>query len=145
MALSPGSSAIDAGDTAAAPPTDQRGHPRLGWVGSRYRCRLSTGRFKQCCKAKRLRWAAQSISWQAPVGSPLLFYQWFFNGNALVDRTNSALCLSTVQVTNVGSYSVIVSNLFGAVTSSPATLNVIPAVARRPVRVSRWRATLQVC
>jgi hypothetical protein len=28
MALLPGSPAIDAGDTTAAPPTDQRGHPR---------------------------------------------------------------------------------------------------------------------
>jgi len=64
---------------------------------------------------------------------PSLKCQWLFNGNAIGGCTNSDLCLSGVQATNVGTYLVIVSNIFGAVTSAPITLNVIPPVERRPV------------
>jgi hypothetical protein len=67
------------------------------------------------------------------IGYPPTSFQWFFNGNAIEDCTNRVLCLSSVQATNMGTYSVIVSNIFGAVTSSPAMLNVIPMVERRPV------------
>jgi len=66
-------------------------------------------------------------------GDPPPTYQWFFNGNAIAGCTNSVLCLSSVQATNVGTYSVVVSNIYGAVTSSPVMLNVIPPVERRPV------------
>ena len=64
---------------------------------------------------------------------PSLSYQWFFNGNAIAGCTNRFLCLTGAQATNVGTYSVVISNIFGAVTSSPAMLNVIAAVERRPV------------
>src|SRR5690349_2575739 len=40
---------------------------------------------------------------------------------------------TSVQPTSVGTYSVVISNVYGAVTSSPAMLNVIPPVERRPV------------
>src|SRR5208337_99059 len=35
-------------------------------------------------------------------GDPPPTYQWFFNGNAIAGCTNSVLCLSSVQATNVG-------------------------------------------
>ena len=66
-------------------------------------------------------------------GYPSPTYQWLFNGNPLAGCTNSVLCLSGVQAMNAGAYSVRVSNRAGAVTSSPAMLNVIPPVERRPV------------
>ncbi len=52
-----------------------------------------------------------------------LAYQWNFNGSHMPAATNSALMLSGVQPGNVGSYSAVVTNAFGSVTSSPAELS----------------------
>jgi len=59
-------------------------------------------------------------------GDTPLFFQWF-NGNSPVDRgTNALLTFSKVQASDSGSYSVIISNVYGSVTSSPpAVLTVI--------------------
>jgi hypothetical protein len=66
-------------------------------------------------------------------GFPPPTFQWFFNDNAIADCTNRVLCLSGIQATNVGAYTLVVSNANGAITSPPALLNVIPLVERRPV------------
>jgi uncharacterized repeat protein (TIGR03803 family) len=67
-------------------------------------------------------------------GDPLPTCQWFFNDTAITSCTsNRAFCLDNVQATNVGTYTVVVSNCFGAVTSDPVVLNVIPRVDRRAV------------
>ncbi|SPE62365.1 conserved exported hypothetical protein [Verrucomicrobia bacterium] len=63
----------------------------------------------------------------------LLGCLWFYNGNAIAGCTNPVLCLPSIQVTNIGAYTVVVTNLFGATTSAPALLNVIAPVARRSV------------
>src|SRR2546426_321680 len=56
-------------------------------------------------------------------GTAPLFYQWYFNGtNALRDMTNSSLTIVSAQVTNMGSYDVVVSNSSGSVTSQVAAL-----------------------
>ncbi|MGA2866878.1 MAG: immunoglobulin domain-containing protein, partial [Verrucomicrobiota bacterium] len=61
-------------------------------------------------------------------------YQWYFNGtNALAGATNSYLGLAAVQPAQAGAYTVVVTNLGGAVTSAPALLSVIAAVERRVV------------
>jgi Immunoglobulin domain len=58
-------------------------------------------------------------------GSPLLNYQWYWNGtNVLTGATNAALTLNDVQLTNAGEYSVTVSNLYGGTNSSEALLTV---------------------
>ncbi|HEY5909464.1 MAG TPA: immunoglobulin domain-containing protein [Verrucomicrobiae bacterium] len=58
-------------------------------------------------------------------------YQWYFNGNTPIPGgTRSALQLPDVRSTNTGAYSVVVANTFGAVTSAPAMLSVIPPVER---------------
>ena len=61
----------------------------------------------------------------AAVGSDTLFYQWFFNtSSAIANATNSTLTLASVQSTNAGTYSVLVSNSTGTATSALATLGV---------------------
>jgi hypothetical protein len=61
-------------------------------------------------------------------------YQWYFNGtNALGGATNSYLDLAKVQPAQAGAYTVVVTNLGGAVTSAPAALSVIAAVEGRVV------------
>jgi pectate lyase len=64
-------------------------------------------------------------------GSNPLSYQWYFNTNSPVgSATNATLTISSVQSTNVGSYSVVVSNSAGTATSTNATLTLTtPPVA----------------
>ena len=51
-------------------------------------------------------------------------YQWRFNGTNLPGATGSNLALNNVQVTNAGNYTLVVTNSYGAITSSVAVLTV---------------------
>lgn len=62
-------------------------------------------------------------------GSAPLSYQWRYNSTNLVGQTNSSLTLVNVQQVNAGSYSVVVSNGAGSVTSSSAVLTVTQPTA----------------
>ena len=67
-------------------------------------------------------------------GSSPMFYLWYLNNTNLISSsTNRYLELANLQFFQSGGYTVVVTNTFGAVTSSPAMLNVIPAVQRRAV------------
>jgi hypothetical protein len=62
------------------------------------------------------------------IGSPPLVYQWLFNGTtAIAGATSSVLSLTNLQLTQAGAYSATVTNLYGAVTSAPALLQVFPS------------------
>ncbi len=74
-------------------------------------------------------------------GTEPLSYQWQMNVTNLVDgditsgSTTSVLTISNVQTNNGGSYTVIVTNLAGSVTSSNALLtvtNIPPAITQQP-------------
>lgn len=56
------------------------------------------------------------------VGSLPVSYQWLFNNTPIPDATNASLTIPNAQISNAGSYSVLVSNDFGFATSSNATL-----------------------
>ena len=58
-----------------------------------------------------------------------LSYQWCFNGTNLLGATDSSLTLSNVSLDQAGAYWVVASNRFGTVTSSNATLTVLPIAA----------------
>ncbi|PAW84588.1 MAG: hypothetical protein B9S33_11330 [Pedosphaera sp. Tous-C6FEB] len=64
-----------------------------------------------------------TFSVTATGGSPLA-YQWSRNGAAVADATNSSLAFTNVQVASAGDYQVVVTNAYGAVTSSVARLTV---------------------
>jgi hypothetical protein len=66
------------------------------------------------------------------VGSPPLMYQWFFRGNPVSGASSSDLYLANLQLSQSGTYAVVVTNAFGAVTSSPATLTVTAVVQTNP-------------
>jgi hypothetical protein len=51
-------------------------------------------------------------------------YQWLFNGSPLAGQTAASLRITGFQYANVGAYSVVLSNVFGAVTSAAATVTV---------------------
>jgi hypothetical protein len=68
-------------------------------------------------------------------GTAPLSYRWYFNTNtALSGATNASFTLSSAQSTNAGTYSVIITNLAGSVTSSNATLTVLvpPSISSQP-------------
>jgi GH25 family lysozyme M1 (1,4-beta-N-acetylmuramidase) len=65
----------------------------------------------------------------ADAGTPPLSYQWQFNGTPLPGATAPSCLLTAARSINVGSYSVVVSNGFGWVVSSNATLGLIQDAA----------------
>ena len=79
--------------------------------------------------------AGAAVSLWVDASSPLpLFYLWRLDDTNLMSwSTNCELELTSVQFTQSGAYTVVVSNVLGAVTSAPALLKVIAPVQRRPV------------
>ena len=70
----------------------------------------------------------------AASGSSPFSYQWRLNGAVISGATSDTLILGVVAVTSAGSYTVVVTNSFGSVTSNPATLGVIqaPTITTQP-------------
>ncbi len=63
-------------------------------------------------------------------GTAPLIYQWYFNTNTfLAGATGASLVLTNVQMTNAGTYHVVVSNAAGATISAFAMLTVLPPTA----------------
>jgi len=67
-------------------------------------------------------------------GAAPLSYQWFFGTNALPGATADVLTLTNVQSEVEGDYSVVITNAFGTVTSSPARLTILlpPVITTQP-------------
>jgi sulfur carrier protein ThiS len=57
-------------------------------------------------------------------GTAPLSYQWRFNGTNISGASSNSYSLISAQLTNAGSYSVVVTNSVGSVTSSTANLSV---------------------
>lgn len=79
----------------------------------------------------------------AAIGPTPISYRWRFNGTNLVDGANisgaglDALVLNGVNLSSEGAYDVIVSNVHGAVISTPATLVLgSPLIALQPQNVT---------
>ncbi len=72
-------------------------------------------------------------------GTEPLSYQWRFNGINLPGDTSASLVLSCVQPAQAGSYTVVVTNAWGAVTSAPVSLTVyVPCQQSPPGLVGWW-------
>ena len=69
-----------------------------------------------------------------PSGTGPFWYQWYFNGSALPGETDTLLALLAVQTNLTGNYTVVVTNLYGSITSAVATLtvNVPPEITDQP-------------
>ena len=55
-------------------------------------------------------------------GSAPLIYQWYKNGSAVSAQTNSSLAYTPANISDAGDYTLVVTNNYGAVTSSVVTL-----------------------
>ncbi|MGD0262555.1 MAG: immunoglobulin domain-containing protein, partial [Verrucomicrobiota bacterium] len=60
-----------------------------------------------------------------PAGTTPLSCQWLFNSAPIAGATATNYTVTNAQSTNAGSYSVVVTNTVGSITSSVATLTVI--------------------
>ena len=60
-------------------------------------------------------------------GTGPLSYQWYDNGVAILNATNSTLTLTSIQFANAGLYSVVVSSPLGSITNTPEQVVVNPA------------------
>lgn len=59
-------------------------------------------------------------------GTATLGYQWRFNGTPIPAATSSSFMRNSVQASDAGTYSVLITNMAGTVTSSGANLAVAP-------------------
>lgn len=83
--------------------------------------------------SSQVAFAGQSVSFSvATQGSLPMNYQWTFDGTNLDGQTGAILTLPLVSTNNAGSYTIIVSNAFGCVTSSPAAML---TVVRAPINL----------
>jgi len=65
----------------------------------------------------------------AAAGSAPICYQWYKDGTLLSGTTTSSLLYYPVSTNNAGNYTVVVSDRFGSVTSTPpAVLTVLPTI-----------------
>ena len=71
----------------------------------------------------------------AATGLPYPAYQWLRDGASLTGETNASLSLPGVQSGDAATYSVIVSNHAGSVTSSNALLSVVVPVNTTPTNI----------
>jgi hypothetical protein len=69
------------------------------------------------------------------IGMSPLSYQWTFDGNNLSGETNGFLSIPNLQPSQFGTYRVVVTNPFGAITSSVAevSLQIPPSILNQPV------------
>jgi len=67
-------------------------------------------------------------------GTLPLHYQWRLNGLEVANATNSTLALPNVQAAQLGDYTAVVTNLYGAATSVVATLTLLtpPSIIEPP-------------
>lgn len=85
-----------------------------------------------------------TVTFSVLAGPPPLAYQWLKNGSPVFNSVNaSGLTTATLTLTNVtaaddASYSVQVNNGYGAVASSPATLNVLTIPPADSVQPYAW-------
>ena len=83
--------------------------------------------------------AGQSASFTVVAnGTPSPTYQWLKNGVNILGANSASYTISATSSTDAGSYSVVVSNAAGSVTSNVValTLTVAPAITTQPVAVT---------
>ncbi|MDB6018165.1 MAG: hypothetical protein JWR19_2654 [Pedosphaera sp.] len=80
-----------------------------------------------------------TVTFNVGVQGPGLTYQWQFFGTNLDGTTNAPLILTNVTTSQAGDYSVLITNSYGSLASSNATLTVVPiAITTQPAGLSRY-------
>ena len=74
----------------------------------------------------------------ATLGTAPLSYQWQFNGTNITGASASTLMLMNAQITNAGTYAVVVSNAWGSAKATNAVIAVLPATLPSPPGLIGW-------
>ena len=71
-------------------------------------------------------------------GNPAPSYQWRFNSTNLSGATNTSYTRTNIQSLHAGSYTVVITNITGSITSAPAILTVLlfPSITSAPGNLS---------
>jgi hypothetical protein len=71
----------------------------------------------------------------AAVGNGILSYQWRKDGAPLANATNASLTIANAQLADRGSYSCVITDSIGPVTSAPASLTLLvsPVIVQQPL------------
>jgi hypothetical protein len=64
-------------------------------------------------------------------GTAPFYYQWWHDASRLNQQTNASLLLSSPKASDGGMYTVVITNIAGAVTSAPAAINVVGGAFNR--------------
>lgn len=72
-------------------------------------------------------WGQNTVLSVGAIGSGTLSYQWYFNGGLIPGANGSSYDLDSIQFTNAGLYSVVVSSAYGSVTNTAYQVVVNPA------------------
>ncbi|HWW02860.1 MAG TPA: immunoglobulin domain-containing protein [Candidatus Acidoferrum sp.] len=135
MALRTNSPAIDAVGTNAGtfPATDQRGVQRPLGKGAdigAYELATTPGIITQ--PQSQAQSFGGSVTFAVDATGASLRYQWQFGSSNIPSATASSYTISSVNITNAGGYRVVLTNSFGSLTSSVATLTVLPYIVSGP-------------
>jgi hypothetical protein len=124
----PGSPAANAAAPVEDLEEDQRGFPRPETLGGQSDIGAVEGRLPTIASQPQdqLSHLGATVSFSVSATGELpLLYSWSFNStNKITGATNASYTVIRVASTNLGSYTVVVSNAFGSVTSAPALLSV---------------------
>ncbi len=83
--------------------------------------------------------AGATVTFNVSAGGVAPFsYQWLFNSNTIAGATNNSYSITNAQPLNAGSYAVTITNAYGSITSSNATLsfNTAPSISAQPQPLS---------
>jgi hypothetical protein len=139
MALQGDSPAVNRVPSALSPPTDQRGVPRpQGAAGDVGAYELVTVPVILAQPRSQTNANGTPVTFTISVVGDSLNYQWRFNAAAITNATAASYTIASAATNNVGTYDVVITNSYGAVTSAPATLTVIfpPTITTQPTNVS---------
>lgn len=89
--------------------------------------------------ANQMAYGGDNVTNNVGVQGGELVYQWRLSGTNLDGATNAQLVLPNVTTNQAGDYSVLITNRYGSVESSNATLTVVPvAITSPPAGLSRY-------
>ncbi|HYS46786.1 MAG TPA: choice-of-anchor Q domain-containing protein, partial [Rhizomicrobium sp.] len=130
------SPALNAGDDTGCPATDQRGVSRPQPVGGHcdigaYEATILPAIITPPQNQSQTNGGTVTFFVSA-AGAPILKYRWRFNGTNISGAVSSNYTIAQITITNAGNYDVTVTNSFGSVTSSVATLSVGPNITIQP-------------
>ena len=141
MALQPTSPAINKIPRASSPAIDQRGIPRpqpqggLSDIGAYELVRLPAILAQPQSQTNIIN---TSVTFTVSAFGDALSYQWRFNGEDIPDAIDSSYTIDSVGTENAGDYDVVITNNYGSVTSTVASLTVLepPEITTQPTDLS---------